>query len=226
MIVDVFRRKLVILPHDRITDRIHVLEVQLRYRLTTNQIMATGIGDGERITAFFVAAAEEAFEVHAPELIGCDHGSEGRGRRCDPPLALPGMDQPGAAQNAIDRAGGRPIGVTSRLFQARPQLPCAPGRMLEVELQNFLYDNLRCGMRTTLGSMSEIFQSSRSRLLETFDLLVPGFAGDGVMQAELGNTFLTFEHVGDKLDSFVHNATLFPRHGNDFSPCLCSSEIR
>ncbi len=193
-----------------------MLKVQLRHRLTADQVTAVRIGDRERITAFFVAAAKVAFEVHAPELIGLGDDSQGRGGRCYLSLALPGMDQPGAAQNRVDGAGGGPVGVTSRLLSARPQLARAPSRMLETELQDLLGDRLRRGMRTALWPVSQIFQSGGPGLLEAFDPLVAGFARDGVAQAEFSDAFLAFEHVGDKFHTFVHNATLFPRHGSDY----------
>src|SRR3954447_24472857 len=87
--------------------------------------------------------------------------------------------------------------------------------MLEAQLQDFLHNGLWRGVRTTLWPVSEVFQSGGSGLLKALHPLVAGFAGEGVAQAELCDAFLAFEHVGNKLHSFVHNATLFPRHSSD-----------
>ncbi len=125
------------------------------------------------------------------------------------------MEQPGTAQNAINGAGGGPVGVTSRLLSACLQLARTPSGMLEAQLQDFLHHGLWRGVRTTLWPVSEVFQSGGSGLLEALPPLVAGFAGDGVAQAELCDAFLAFEHGGDKLHSFVHKATLFPRHSSD-----------
>jgi hypothetical protein len=210
-----------VLAHGGITDGIHMLKVQLRYSLAPNQVTAVGVGNGERITAFLISATEEAFAVHAPELMGRRDFSQGRGTRCHPPLALSGMDQPGAAQNRIDGAGGGPVGVTSRLLSARPPFPCAPGRVLKAELQDLRHHGFRCGVRTALGSVPEVLQSGGPGFLKAFDPFVACFAGDSVAQAEFGDAFLAFEHIGDNFTRSFTIRLSFQGMGAILSPCLC-----
>ena len=57
--------------HGGFGDRGYLAQVHAQDGLTADEIAAVRVGNRERIASRTVARAEVAFEIHAPELVGC-----------------------------------------------------------------------------------------------------------------------------------------------------------
>jgi len=144
------------------------------------------------------------FEVGGPDVVGCEHGSEGptgmARSRSAPPLGDEAMTLEEIAAGAA--SGPFPSRVLSR--ENTQQLLGTPGGMTVTRLEQGLHDSngrfVRAGVRTA-GLVAQPLEAVR---LIAPGPLVGGLAADAEARAQLGNWEEVSLKVGDELDSLVH----------------------
>ena len=97
--------------------------------MTTQQFAAVVVADGQREAAS-AAHGEVALEVHAPALVGRVGSGKRAGVSADAAPGLARFDQPGALEDEVAGAVGRPGLMRCTAAQQGKQLLRAPARML------------------------------------------------------------------------------------------------
>src|SRR5450432_264306 len=179
--------------------------------MTTEQVPAEVVDDGQGITVDTVAHQELSLEVDRPDLIRCG-GVEGRGTRMLPtPAAAPRLGPAMALQDVEDRAARGPSPFREARAKALQNLPCAPSVPL-VLLQNKLDQLRRCLVWAGSRRPAVILEPSHAALVVTVEPFVTSDPTDAVSDAELAHRPVATLDVLHEALSFEHRVGLQPGH--------------
>ncbi len=95
--------------------------------------------------------------------------------------------------------------------QLLPDLGCAPGRVILLELHDRFLDLKRQLVGIPKRPATTILQADQAEVLVAIENLVAGLARDPEFPAHHRH-LLAIEQAGNKLKTFIHTVTLIPGH--------------